>query len=329
MALTKLREITLSLKDLAGWFVWFPLRRIVQFLPLKVVLLLGNIGATLYFFLGIKTRKQVIEELSLLFGNRYSKKQIWRIARRSFRINTLRQIELLLFGKLTKEATEHIVSIKGLENVDWALNKGKGAIILLSHFGSFLLPLPALGFKGYKISQIGGEPLLKRNKVLSKKIFELRVKETSKLPINFLRTDQSMRTVFRSLKNNELVAIAFDGRIGKRWIPVKFFERVAHFSPGPVKLALKSEAPLLPTFIIRDKNNSHILIIEPPFELTILNSEEDTLAFNTKQLAKIFEIYISRYPCHFGMILRAIRVEAEEGLNYPLFPYPTERPGVI
>ena len=111
----------------------------------------------------------------------------------------------------------------------------KGVIIQLAHFGSFMTVLPALAFKGFMINQIVGRPEIDRPAL--EWMYKTKVKENSCLPIKFLHVHRSVRPVIKALKNNELVAIALDGREGKDWITIPFLGKQANFSPGSIRIA--------------------------------------------------------------------------------------------
>ncbi len=309
--------MTVFIKDMVLWFVWVLLRPLIWFIPLKLLYQMASLCAYgFYFFAGEK--KMMIEELQKIFKDK-SSEEIKQIAMQSFVMYFKRQVENIIYGRLTKGYLEKMVSIEGIENLKNAVGEGKGVIILLSHFGSHLLVLPALAFKGYRINQIAGPPVVERP--INQKIFEIRKRDSTRLPITFLSSDQSLRSVFKALKNNELVAIAFDGRVGNKWIPVKMFNMKAMVSPGPVRIAIKTGATIIPTFIIRNSDNTHRLILEPPFELEFYEDEERILSANLQRLAEIFERYIQRFPCHYGMILQIMRERARSGvIDFSLLP---------
>ena len=77
----------------------------------------------------------------------------------------------------------------------------------------------------------------------------------------------------------------------------------------------------MPTFIIRNPDDTHRLIIEKPI---ILEPDKDRKKFiekNMVTLVKIFEKYIQEYPCHFAMTINAIKRREEQNTTgfIPLF----------
>ena len=301
------------------WFVRFPLKSLLMHLPLKLNYSLAHFFSWFLYLILKKRRDIVTEEITRLFGEQMYEKDQKRVVRKSFTIFFKRQVENLLFGEFKKSQLDHITSIEGIDNLNRALQDGKGVILLLSHFGSFLLPLPVLGYMGHKVFQVTGKPLLEGRNPIHKKLFKFRKTESDKLPIHFIVANRYLGPIVRALKSNSIVVIAFDGRTGDRWIQGKLFNRTAQFSPGPFNLALRTGAAILPTFVVRRKDNKHRIIFEPRMKLEITTNKEETLKINTIKYLWIFKRYLLNYPCHFAMTLYTVRNEAEKGLNRPLF----------
>ena len=312
--MSMLRNVKLRIMDLGLLILWFPVRIVIQHAPLKLVYFLATMVADCFYTVAGEIRTTIYRELSRCLGTRYTTKDIKRITKRSFEIYVKMHFENLLLGKLTKKSVERMVSVEGVEHLDLALSKGKGAIVLLSHFGSFLMVLPALGFMGYRINQLGSPPvlILKHHGL----IHRIKEKAYSNLPVTFLRSDRALMPAIEALKKNEILAVAFDGREGRSWVPTRFLDQTFLFSPGPIKMAMITGAPILPTFIVRQKNNTQRLIIESPFEFEPMEHKKEFVSVNVRRLAKVFEQYILRYPCHYGMVLRTTR---DREVDRPLF----------
>lgn len=268
---------------------------------------IGGIVGSLAYRLGSGKRRATENEIGLLLSADAGSKAVREITRRSFENYYKRQVENLFFGCLDRRGIERLVEAKGLEHVDGALAKGKGAILLLAHFGSFLLPLPFLGFRGYRVNQVTGRQI--HASLFAERLWEWRRKEADRLPVKFIQAGRSLRPIYEALRRNEIVAIAFDGRDGTSWVDTDFFGGKARFSSGPFKLARRTGAAVLPTFMIRRDDDSHLLVLEEPFRLAAGDGEKEAAAEDTRNFAKLFAGYVGRYPCHFGMILPTVREE--------------------
>ncbi len=75
--------------------------------------------------------------------------------RRSFELAACADLERYLLPRMTEEGFLRRVGVRGLENLDRALNRGKGAILYSGHvWSSFTVPF-ALGVLGYKVNWVG------------------------------------------------------------------------------------------------------------------------------------------------------------------------------
>jgi len=307
------------LVDFTLWFVWVPMRRLLKMMPLSFSYFLAGLAADAFSFFPSARRGVVMEELRLLYGRRLPEERIPSEARRAIRLFFTRQVENLLFSRFTGSVVMKSTTIEGLENLDDVLVRGKGAIMLLAHYGSFMLPLPALAYRGYRIMQLVGKPLHEEKRPIHWRIHEARVEESSAHPFAFVRTDQSLRPVIRGLAGNGVVVIAFDGLEGKKWTQVRLINRIAEISTGPFRLAAKSGAGIVPTFVIQEAGDRRRIIIHPEIRAGSFEDEVEAFAEQARQFGRIFESYLEAHPDHFAMTLVSHRHDAERGLSKGLF----------
>ena len=189
-------------------------------------------------------------------------------------------MEVLLFKSLNKRKIDQIINVTGLKKIDSVQSKNRGVILLISHFGSNKLVMPALGYRGYKINQIAGNPkewiriLGDELTPFSKNIFELELKNEQNLPAKFIYVFKSMRPIFNHLKNNEIVCMAIDGGGGTKKEKISFLGREAMISAGPFRISQKTGAAVLPAFVVRQEDDTHKLIIEDPNGNSAIISEK-------------------------------------------------------
>jgi lauroyl/myristoyl acyltransferase len=287
---------------------WFPFRIIVQHLPYKAGLLLVYPAVLLGYILNKKRRKLTEDGLNKMFDGRITKRQQMLLVLKTFHSYYKRGIDVFWYPKLTKGLSKKIVVCEGLEYLDAAILEGKGVVLLHGHLGNAHMLMPAIGFRGYALSQLGSRNPPKKviglfsgviNKI-EKKIYELKLSYKEALPVNFIYTDKFLRDPIRRLKNNEIIAMALDGREGSKWIDVKFLKHNALFSIGIMKLINKIKPVVLPTFVVRQDNNTHKVIITKPMELKITDDKEYDILENTTAFLSLFEKYIYEYPYLYG-----------------------------
>jgi KDO2-lipid IV(A) lauroyltransferase len=192
------------------------------------------------------------------------------------------------------------VKLEGRENLDRALAKGCGVILVSAHFGNFPLLLARLSMEGYKA---GGIMKPMHDPRIEKIFLEKREKFGVKTIYSQPRKTCVDNTI-QALRNNELVFIPIDQNFGTGGIFVNFFGKKAATAAGPVVLSQRTGAALLPCFIIRLPGDTHKIIFEPELSLGEGRDAQDTVLINVQKLTSVIEEYIRKYPAEWGWIHR-------------------------
>jgi len=262
---------------------------IVILLPWKVNYWLANrVGELSYIFLA-KRRRLTIDNLTQAFKNQYNKEEIRQLAINTFRNFAKSIIEFISLPKINKDNVDNFVSIRGLENLDEAKKRGKGIIILSSHLGNWELMAKALTLKGYSLTIMVRR---QRNKLVEGLIEQQR----NKSKIKTLSHTVAPKEILQILKNNEIIGMIADQDGGEKGVFIDFFGQLASTIPSPVVFTKRSGAELIPLFDIRQKDGHHIVIIEPPYQLTTSSNIKKDILDNTQQLSYKLESYIRQYP---------------------------------
>ena len=77
---------------------------------------------------------------------------------------------------------------------------------------------------------------------------------------------------------------------------VDFFGQPAYTPYSPVAFSQRTGAPIIPTFIVRQPDNTHRIKIEPPITLEQCDDKEEELVVNTQKFTRIIEDYVRAYP---------------------------------
>ena len=272
---------------------------IVRALPRKWLYGFADIISALAYRIAAKQREIALDSLGLAFGPDFGAKERRGIARECFRNMARSGIEVLYILEKPEIAGE-IAVIEGRARLDKALSRGKGVIAVSAHFGNFPLALTCLRQQGYKVNAI-----LRRMR--DDQVEEFLDKRRRMIGISSIHSTPRTACVDSSLKalrNNELLFIQLDQNFGTSGVFVNFFGREAATATGPVVLALRTDAPIVPLFIVRGKDNRHRIIIEEPLEIEKKDPQEETLRFNIQKITSVIESYIRRYPQEWGWIHR-------------------------
>jgi KDO2-lipid IV(A) lauroyltransferase len=104
-------------------------------------------------------------------------------------------------------------------------------------------------------------------------------------------------TVLKALRDNEVVCLLCDRDIGGGGVDVEFFGERTTLPPGPVTLALRTGAALLPTAVyFTRRTDGHYAIVRPPLSMERQGGLRDDVARITQDLARELEGLIRRAP---------------------------------
>ena len=313
-----------AIKDVLLWVYWYPYRILLQRLPFRwTYFLAGILGKLTYYTLPGK-RRPLERELSLL-DKTADRKGSGSIIKKSF-VNLFRdRMEVLLFPVLNEKNIGTIIRYSGIEHLDKALSSGRGVILLFAHFGANQMVMPAIGYRGYKMSQLSSPPTVWKEKLQKKKFssmeeraLELRWKHELSLPVKHINIFGSLKEAFLCLKRNEILGVAIDGGGGKDRAEIDFLGRKAVFSTGAIDLALRTDCSVLPTFMVRDKSGYNTMIIEEPLNLIKEGDDKEAVKLNTEFFIRRLQEYVVKYPCHYLNFLTFRTFVSEQG-DTPLF----------
>ena len=117
---------------------------IAAVVPLRFTWRLAEFLGRLWFRLDTRHRLIALNNLKLAWGDELTERERRNVARRNF-IHLARVIlELPYIRRLTEYELDGFVAFDGLEHLDAALKKGRGVLVMTSHFGNW--ELMALAF---------------------------------------------------------------------------------------------------------------------------------------------------------------------------------------
>ena len=275
----------------------------VNCLSLESVTSYGERLGTLALFLLRKRKRIALGNLHLALGKEKSREEIERICRDSFKNIGKDMLEISSCFNFEESDLKRLVKLEGKEHLDDALRRGNGAIALTAHLGNFPLMNVRLVNEGYPLSLVARDP---ENPRLAKMITSYR----DAVGMESIPDKPRMACVSKSLKalkQNRILSLQIDQNAPATECWVDFFGYLVPTFKGPVIFSLRTGAPILPMFIIRNQDSFHKLIIHPPFQLNITGNVEQDITSNIARLTKIVETAIREYPEQWWWIHRRFK----------------------
>jgi len=306
------------IKNILIWWMWYPLRVTIRFLPMRGINTLGKLGGFLLYLMSRNKRRLMTNELFKCLPDK-SLKEIKKAVKGTFVNYCLSELTIPLYPIMNETLMKKMVRIEGKMHLDKALEEEQGVLLFQAHFGAFQMTMPAIGYNGYTMNQISASATVWKegmNSEIQKKSFDIKADYEYKLPVKHISFTSTLRPVFRALERNEIVGITIDGGSGKKYISIPFLGRNANFSKGPVELAIRTGAKIIPAFIVTEKQLMHTLYLHPPIKIDEHLNKEENIQNVIESFVKLLESYVCRYPEHYGYFLYFRRA------NEAIDPYP-------
>jgi len=183
------------------------------------------------------------------------------------------------------------VAIEGEEYLKRALEKGKGVIALGAHLGNFTMIGPRLAAAGYPFSILVRHPPDQR---LARLIDGYRAKVGLK-SISAKPRRQAARQILVALRRNEVVLVLPDvfksGRVN-----AQFLGSAVYVRRGPVTLALRAGAAVVPMCVTRDAEDRLTLRISSEIDLVKTGDLQQDVTANLALFIRHLEGMVRRYP---------------------------------
>jgi len=174
------------------------------------------------------------------------------VARRSFRNFGKYVIDVVHFPSITREEVIRRLRFDQWEQLDEAANSGRGVIVATIHFGNWDFGAAALAASGYPISAIAETFRYHR-------MDNLMQGSRRKLGMRVIGHDRMGPTVFKALRRGEILAMLVDVSSEEAGIRVDFFGAPALVSPAAARIALRTNAWVVPAVVLRDPEDDVVI----------------------------------------------------------------------
>jgi Kdo2-lipid IVA lauroyltransferase/acyltransferase len=268
----------------------WPFIKILGILPRSFSRALAIAISQAVYRLHFRLRQVGMRNLAMVFPEK-SGQERKRILRGEFTSLGRQLAELCQFPRYTPENVEEVVVYDGLENYERAYARGKGVLFLTAHFGAWELSAFAHSLHGHSLS-IVMRPM--DNPYLDAMLQRYRTMHGNKV----VSKDDFVRGLLAAMKAGETVGILMDTNMTPpQGVFVNFFGIAACTASGLARIALRTDAAVVPGFTIWDESlGKYRLRFDPPLELVRTGDLEADIVANTQKFTKVIEDYVRRYP---------------------------------
>jgi Kdo2-lipid IVA lauroyltransferase/acyltransferase len=290
-----------KLEYAAAW----PFIKILGVLPRQLSRAFAIALAQAFYLLHDRLRRVGMRNLELAFPEK-SIAERKRILRGVFTSLGRQLAEVCQFPKYTRQNVDDVVVYDGLENFQEAYARGKGVLFVTAHFGAWELSAFTHSLHGHWL-HIVMRPM--DNCYLDRLIQSYRTMHGNKT----VGKDDFVRGLLAAMKCRETVGILMDTNMTPpQGVFVNFFGIPACTASGLARIALRTNAAVVPGFTIWDKDlGKYRLRFDAALELIHTGDLEADIVANTQLFTKVIEDYVRKYPDQWLWVHRRWKTRPE------------------
>lgn len=272
----------------------------IRTLPPRSLIPISTFLGTGLFYLIKKYRRRVIQNLTLAFGKEKTREEIARLAREVFCHFSLTPLESVYAYLHPPEQFLLKIAIEGEHFLKEALELKKGVIALGLHLGPFTLVGARLALAGYRFNLMYNEGNYPK---LWKRLGNYQ-RRLGQNPFPVKPITISLKKSYNCLRRNEILYLIADEQQRRGGLPIPFFGQTAFTPTGPAILSLKTGAPILPMFILREAKVPKRLVISAPVIIERTGQLENDIEALTAKFTRVIEYIIRQYPEQWAWLNR-------------------------
>ena len=262
-------------------------------LPVKLSYPLASFVAVLQYRFSRKDRKSVINNLKVILASE-DDKAMEPMAKEVFINFSKYLVDFFRFSLVDKNNIEKFVKIEGRENIEEAFKNGKGIIAVTAHIGNWELAGIVTAIIGYPVTAVA---LSHKHKHVN----ELFVRQRESKGVNVVPLGVALRKCYAALKKNEVIGLVGDRDFTQGGISMEFLGKTVKIPKGPAMFSVKTGAPIVMTFAIRQPDDSYKLIYKKPIYYKDTGNPEEDVKTITKKFITEIEAQIRLYPQQWFM----------------------------
>src|SRR5438067_3158263 len=261
-------------------------------LPLGAALRVGELAALVAYLLDRRHRRVGMRNLEIAFPEKPIRERR-RILRASFLNLGRMAVELAHLPRLSAERLRDMVRFADeewwREATSW--ERSTGVLVLSGHFGNWELLVFAHGMRGHPVHMVHRTIA---NPLLDRWLNALRARAGTRT----IRKRHAARAVLAALHERGLLVLPFDQNSTRGLgVFVDFFGVPASTNAGLARIALRTDAPIVPAFIVREGRSArHRVHVLPIMQVERTGDAHEDVRRNTQRFTAVFEEMVRRHP---------------------------------
>jgi len=271
---------------------------LLRILGLRGLYIFGRVFGTIEWLINFKRRGRFIAAFERVIGRRSTLGERLAASREFFCQSRCDKLFYLIFDCLSHDRATSLATMDNRELLDSSLAKGRGVYVALSHFGPHHVAATFMALMGYKVAGVRD-----RNEGAIRRFVQDRWDKVHPelQRMRVIYADTFPREIFRCFRDGYLVGSAMDvSRVRaahQKMEEVIIFGEPRAFLSGPLRIALRSGAPIVQGFITPRRDfRYHMEVLGPLIDPDAKLDEDAAVAQAMRVYAETVERYVRANP---------------------------------
>ncbi len=265
---------------------------LAQNLPQKVAYAISRFLFYMHYIFFFRDRRAVRNNLIQILG---PQADIYHATKDTFRNFGIYMVEFLKMRKKYKKSfIDKNIEIVNIKYLNEALAKGHGVIAVTAHIGNWELAAAVISSKGYDIHVVA----LPHTTKLVNDFFN---RQREAMGLKVISTKDAPKRCLKVLRENKILGIVAERDFGFDGEELDFLGKKVVIPRGVAVFAQKTKAAIVPTFLLRNKEEKFVMIFDKPIypEANVYN--RDVVKELMKKYVAVFDRTVRKYPTQWLM----------------------------
>lgn len=279
-----------------GYWYYRTAERLAAALPERTGRRLFRAAAAVEHARAEDQRRIVTRNLARVLGKPEEAPEVRAAVREAFDSYARYWYDTFLLRVLSPEEIDKRFDMRGLEHVEAAREKGKGAVMCLPHLGNWDAAGRWMTQHGYPVTAVA-------EMLRPQRLYELFLQHRRELGMNIVPFAGGRKVAEKLLPliaDNHLIALVSDRDLSGKGVEVEMFGATRKLPAGPALLSLTTGSPLIPAALYDTPDGWQCRLTEP-LEVERTDVLRDDVTAMTRLLAERFERFIAAAPTQWHM----------------------------
>jgi len=250
--------------------------------------------AQIYYLFAAKDKQLVRTNMDVIFGRTLSATKKEQNVKAVFANFAWYLVDFFAFSRVDGAFIKKYISVEGRANLDAVQEQNKGIIILSAHLGNWELG-------GIVASKVGYPMHVIALPHVHQQVNEFFNNQRGLGEVKIIPLGTAVRRCIKVLKERGIVAFLGDREFGDNGVASRLFGQPVLLPPGPAYFAIKTDACIIPSFMVRERKYYYRLVFEKAISIRKSSGEVKSLEEIIAEYAPVMERYIRDYATQWYM----------------------------